>query len=225
MWVDGVHKSLPAFTQGAVVSARDKKTAMALESAVDIFRTTSPSYPIMASVEYAVKYPRNSALEEKVKAFQQHERIYQNDDWTKLCAIFGDKAFEAEKRLEDEGIYAEFCDGEHLTFYLSPATVEEEFFFLKARLLRLFEEYPLPEEKETQRIPAPLVLTNKQVEWVALDEAENRVCAGICGLFPPCTPLFQVGEIITKDKIEKMQKANNVFGLKDGKILIFQEEK
>ena len=27
MWVDGVHKSLPAFTQGAVVSARDEKTA------------------------------------------------------------------------------------------------------------------------------------------------------------------------------------------------------
>ena len=28
MWVDGVHKSLPAFTQGAVVSAKSEKTAI-----------------------------------------------------------------------------------------------------------------------------------------------------------------------------------------------------
>ena len=65
----------------------------------------------------------------------------------------------------------------------------------------------------------------RQVEWVVLDDAENRVCAGLCGLFPPCVPLFQIGDVITKEKIEKLQKANNVFGLKDGKILTFQEEK
>ena len=225
MWVDGVHKSLPAFTQGAVVSARDEKTAVALADAVDIFRTTSPSYPIMASVEYAVKYPRNLALENAVKTFQQHERVYQNEDWTKLCVRVGASAFEVEKQLVSEGIYAEFCDGENLTFYLSPVTREEEFSLLKARLLQVFEEYPLWSQKETQQIPAPFVSMGRQVEWVVLDDAENRVCAGLCGLFPPCVPLFQIGEVITKEKIEKLQKANNVFGLKDGKILTFQEEK
>ncbi|MBO5736749.1 MAG: aminotransferase class I/II-fold pyridoxal phosphate-dependent enzyme [Clostridia bacterium] len=225
MWVEGVHKSLPAFTQGAIVSARTEKMAVALENAVDIFRTTSPSYPIMASVEYAVKYPRNAALEEKVKAFQARERVYQNADWTKLVVRFGSGAFEAEKRLENEGIYAEFCDGKNLTFYLSPVTSEEEFTLLTERLEQLLEEYPLTEEKEAQPIPAPLIFTGKQTEWVDLDKAEGRVCARICGLFPPCVPLFQIGETITQDKIEKMQKANNVFGLKDGKILTFQEEK
>ena len=224
MWVDGVHKSLPAFTQGAVVSARNKKTAMALENAVDIFRTTSPSYPIMASVEYAVKYPRSVALEREVKAFQKYDRVYKNDDWTKLCVSFGVWAFDAEKRLESEGIYAEFCDGENLTFYLSPVTSEEEFTLLKTRLLQLFEEYPLTVEKSVQQIPVPLVLRNGKTEWVDLSKAENRVCARICGLFPPCVPLFRVGEVITKEKIQKLQKANNVFGLKDGKILTFQEE-
>ena len=224
MWVDGVHKSLPAFTQGAVVSARNEKTAEALENAVDIFRTTSPSYPIMASVEYAVKYPRNTVLEGRVKAFQTHERVYQNEDWTKLVVRFGDAAFEVEKQLEVEGIYAEFCDGENLTFYLSPATSEEEFNLLVTRLEQLFEKYPFTEEKDVQSIPAPIISTWKQTEWVALDQAEGRVCARICGLFPPCVPLFQVGEIITQGKMEKMKKANNVFGLKDGKILTFQEE-
>ena len=224
MWVDGVHKSLPAFTQGAVVSARDEKTAVALENAVDIFRTTSPSYPIMASVEYAVKYPRNTDLEEKVKAFQKQERVYRNADFTKLVVRFGAQAFAVEKQLEAEGIYAEFCDGEYLMFYLSPATSEEEFALLTERLSRLFEEYPCKGEKTTQPIPAPLILTGKATKWVALEQAEGRVCAGLCGLFPPCVPLFQIGEKITTEKIEKLQKANNVFGLKNGKILTFQEE-
>jgi arginine/lysine/ornithine decarboxylase len=31
IWVDGVHKSLPCYTQGAVVSARNEKLAEALE--------------------------------------------------------------------------------------------------------------------------------------------------------------------------------------------------
>ena len=225
MWVDGVHKNLPAFTQGAVVSARTEKIGTALAQAVDIFRTTSPSYPIMASVEYAVKYPRNIALEQAVKAFQQHERVYENADWTKLCVRFGEQAFNVEQYLENEGIYAEFCDGETLCFYLSPVTSDEEFTLLKETLLRLFDLYPTSGEKSVERIPAPTILPDKPTEWVVLEDAEGRVCAGLCGLFPPCTPLFKIGEIITKDKIEKLQKANNVFDLKDGKILTFQGEK
>ena len=222
LWVDGVHKSLPAFTQGAVVSARDGRIADALAKAVDVFRTTSPSYPIMASVEYAVKYPRNEGLERAAKAFQQHPRVYQNEDWTKLVVRFGKRAFEVEKILEDQGIYAEFCDGEALTFYLSPATKTEEFEILKATLERLFALYP-EEERDGQ---SSLLLSEKTeaTEWAFLDEAEGKICAGLCGLFPPCTPLFRIGEKITAEKIEKLQKANNVFGLKDGKILIYKEE-
>ena len=103
MWVDGVHKSLPALTQGAVVSAKNKKFADALQKGVDIFRTTSPSYPIMASVEYAVKYPRKITLEKRVHLFKkQNARIYQNSDWTKLCVRFGKYAFQVEKLLEEE---------------------------------------------------------------------------------------------------------------------------
>lgn len=224
IWVDGVHKSLPAFTQGAVVSARDKKTAAALESAVDIFRTTSPSYPIMASVEYAVKYPQNKDLEQAIRGWHSDERIYANEDWTKLCALFGQNAFEAEKQLESEGFYTEFCDGNVLTFYLSPVMNEVDYERLKTRLFQLFKEYPFIEEKEAQQIPAPAIFPKNEVEWVDLDKAEGRVCAGLCGLFPPCTPLFQIGERIDGERLSKIEKASNVFGLKNGQILVAKEE-
>lgn len=224
MWVDGVHKSLPALTQGAVVSAT-KEYAERLAEAVTTFRTTSPSYPIMASVEYAVKYPRNEGLEREVRAFASTDgRIELNDDWTKLCALFGACAFTAAKKLESRGVYAEFCDGERLCFYLSPATKARDFKRLKKELFRLFEKYPYTSEKNGERIPAPLLLTDGEREWTTLDESVGRVCAVECGLFPPCTPLLNAGEKITEEKIALLKAADNVFGLKEGKICVVKEK-
>ena len=223
MWVDGVHKSLPAFTQGAVVSAKDGKTAEALRKAVDIFRTTSPSYPIMASVEYAVKYPRNETLEKEAIEFEKaHPRVYFGGDWTKLCAVFGSSAFAVEKELEQAGIYAEFCDGNALVFYLSPATRVQDFRALKKRLSALFEKYPL--EDEGENAPAIFQERSEETEWIETGLAAGRVCANPCGLFPPCTPLVSVGEVITAEKIRLLLSADNVFGVYENKILVFKKD-
>lgn len=223
VWVDGVHKSLPAFTQGAIVSANTQALAEFLREGVDVFRTTSPSYPIMASVEYAVKYPRNEELETLAREFQNTcDRVLKNQDWTKLCVRFGEHAFQAEKELEQKGVFAEFCDGNVLTFYLSPATKKRDFVFLKNILQKLFKKYPL---KQVERIPAPLVLSKTgATEWVKLQESKDRICAANCGLFPPCTPLILNGEKITGEKIRLLSKASNVFGLKENKILVYKDE-
>ncbi|MBR2645997.1 MAG: aminotransferase class I/II-fold pyridoxal phosphate-dependent enzyme [Clostridia bacterium] len=250
IWVDGVHKSLPAFTQGAVVSARTAELGEALRKAVDIFRTTSPSYPVMASVEYAVKYPKNEALEREVAAFKNaHNRIYPSADWTKLCVRFGKDAFTVEKELEKAGLYAEFCDGNVVMFYLSAATTKKQFALLKNTLVALFEKYPLKEdtnentnettggEKSSERIVentaentvqldhAPLVLDeNTRTQWVSLDEAIGCICACACGMFPPCTPLISVGEQVKQEQIELLKNADNVFGLCENKILVYKHE-
>jgi len=233
MWVDGVHKNLPAFTQGAVVSARTEEWGEALRLAVDIFRTTSPSYPIMASVEYAVKYPENLLLKTSVEAFETScSRVYFGGDWTKLCARFGPSAFEVEKRLGKQGVYSEFCDGNVIMFYLSPATALRDFQRLKKQLIRLFEEYPLPvisvsneAENTVQRISGMSVFEKgTKKEWIEIEKSVDRICAIRCGLFPPCTPLLSDGELIEQSHVELLQKASNVFGLVDGKILVYKEE-
>ncbi len=225
IWVDGVHKSLPALTQGAVVSARTQALADALKKGVDIFRTTSPSYPIMASVEYAVKYPRNNKMERAVRAYAESSpRAVLHEDWTKLCILFGENAFAANAALEKRGIYAEFCDGNRIMFYLSPATKARQFKKLTRTLKKLLNAYPYIEKKQAQRNPAPLVsIANQPTEWVELREAEGRICAKTCGLFPPCTPLLLEGEKITKEKLELLRSATNVFGLKDKKILAVKD--
>ncbi len=137
LWVDGVHKSLPAFTQGAVVSAKAENWARLLAEGVRRFRTTSPSYPIMASVEYAVKYPRNLKIEAAAERFKQAHCCAANPDWTKLLVPFGARGEEAQRNLEAHGVYPEFNDGNYLMFYLSPCTKAGELKLLGRLLDRL----------------------------------------------------------------------------------------
>ncbi len=226
MWVDGVHKSLPALTQGAIASARSENFAEVLREGVERFRTSSPSYPIMASVEYAALYPRNACLEKEVRAYQaQEERVLFYEDWSKLCVRFGKHAFQAQKELEAKGIYPEFCDGEWVVFYLSPATKTRRFRLLKRALKALFIKYPYEEEKHVQRNPAPLLsLQNGEKEWVEIEQAAGRICAQNCGLFPPCTPLLRAGEQIDEKKIAALQAAPNLFGVREGKLLVYRQE-
>ena len=234
LWVDGVHKSLPAYTQGAVVSARDKAFADALKESVDIFRTTSPSYPIMASVEYAVKFPRAEELEREAIGYllQNPELFHFGGDWTKVCLLAGELAFEIKEKLEEKGIFAEFCDGNVLQFYLSPATTKRQFCALKKALSpwlkRLKVAAKNSAEKSIQQIPAPTIFKkvgeNTSKKWVPIEESLGKICARVCGLFPPCLPLILVGESICEEKISLLKKADSVFGLEDGKICVFAEE-
>ena len=225
MWVDGVHKSLPALTQGAVVSAQ-KPCVEALGAAVDIFRTTSPSYPIMASVEYAVKYPQNAWLEGFVQGLKKEKPyLYEGEDYTKLCAFAVD-GFALEQAAIAEGIYPEFAEDHLVCFYLSPAQEREDVDRLVAFLERANEKGLLLAEKDVHSSPAPVEICKTEgcaTEKIPLLEAEGRVAASICGLFPPCLPLIRKGERITKEKIEALQKAQNVFGVENGKILVHKD--
>jgi arginine/lysine/ornithine decarboxylase len=210
-----------------VVSVRRVDYAEKLAEGLDIFRTTSPSYPIMASVEYAVKYPRNEGLETAVKDYANgNARVYLGEDWTKLFALFQGNAFAVEKELQALGIYAEFCDGDGILFYLSPATDEREWALLKEALDGLFARYPLQEktgEKGLHYDPSPLACcVDGEKEWVELSQAEGRISAAVCGLFPPCTPLLRVGEVISSEKLALLAKAGNVFGLKERKISVYR---
>ena len=222
-WVDGVHKSLPAFTQGAVVSARTESYANALEKSVDIFRTTSPSYPIMASVEYAVKYPQNTILAQKTVEFcrKYPDFVTLNSDWTKLCVRVND-GFRIEKQLEREGFYAEFCDGSVIMFYLSPAMKLKQFNALKKRLERLFANETPCDFDNKPRGKRFEISDAAETELLPLNESENKICARTCGLFPPCEPLIVRGEKITQEKLDLLQTADNTFGLTDGKILVIK---
>lgn len=215
MWVDGVHKSLPAMTQGAVVSAKGIWTDLLAES-VPCFRTTSPSYPILASIEYAVKYPRNERIERAAEGVKRALGALENPDWSKIVIPFGKKSGDARRFLESRGVYPEFDDGNYLMFYLSPATRRREL----NKLVHLVKRLPRGEVASDARMRGR---TGNTTVALLPQEAVGRVCAQTCGLFPPCMPVLFPGDVVSGDAARRLSGAVSAFGLSDGKIIVFED--
>ena len=222
MWVDGAHKSLPALTQGAAVSAKSEEWAAALNEGVRLFHTTSPSYPILASVEEAFLYPRNQKIETLAQAFKTRVGAVPNEDWSKALMRYAENANGVERYLQSHGVYPEFNDGNYIMFYLSPCTKAGH---LK-RLEKLLKKCPPPltasEDIENVSLASD---GGMSVEEVYVHEAIGRVCACDAGVFPPSLPVVCKGEILTKDVADRLSGATHTFGLRDGKISVYSEKK
>lgn len=241
IWVDGAHKSLPTLTQGAILSLNDERLVPDAEEGLQMFRTTSPSYPIMASVEYGVKaMAADGGMLEQAKiaaaAFgvQISTLGYRpSEDWTKVVVDFkpfGISSDEAAKFLEKHGIYPELSDGRRLVFYLSPMVTAGDLNKLRKRLIQATRNKKLKGTyTERPAIPAGERTYSYQYafrnafEWVPLEESAGRMSARNVGLTPPCIPVIVAGEIITEAQIRVLQASNGTFGILNGKIRVVKK--
>ena len=241
MWVDGAHKTLATLTQGAIVSVNNPDLIPLAEDALSILRTTSPSFPIMASVEYGVKSIANKITilttakqtVERFKAEATEFTFYKNDDWTKLLIDFKPLGIDPQgalKLLEKRGIYAELADGRYILFYLSPMIKEGDLANLKKHLLAVTANKKLkgtyrekPEIPETERSYSFQYALKRQSEWIELEKAVGRMCAKNAGLAPPCIPLVVIGEMITNATVSALSQAKSTFGLNNGKICVVKK--
>ena len=240
LWVDGAHKSLPVLTQGAIVSVGNKELVPALEEGLNIFRTTSPSYPIMASVEYGIKFVKNNGqvLKDAVEAVKTFKKkcvlpVLENDDWTKIAVDFSEKGISADRAaelLEKEGIYCELSDGRYIIFYASVMTAEADLNSLNNAVSAIAEDGSL---KNTY-IPRPVIPKNacncrflyalkSGREPVPLKDALGKISATNAGITPPCIPVVAAGEIITKEVIEVLSSSKSTFGLDGDKIWVVKK--
>jgi lysine decarboxylase len=242
MWVDGAHKTLTTLTQGAIVNINNESALPALKEGLEIFRTTSPSYPIMASVEFGVKYPINNpekltAAKDAVQMFKKEVKdlipLYENDDWAKIvvdCKPLEMSSYLVSEMLEKKGIYAEMADGRYIVFYLSPVVTYNDLRVLKGKLLSVlkskklrftYEERPLIPVAD--RTYSYVFAIKKQHELVPLKQAVGRMCARNAGFTPPCIPVIVAGEIVTASAVATLLSAHSTFGIDDGKILVVKK--
>lgn len=241
MWVDGVHKTLPALTQGAVVCVNNEKLIARAQEALDIFRTTSPSFPIMASVEYSVKYFVNNpkflaramnAVNE-LKAGLEGITLYPSQDWTKFAVDFkplGISPYLAQQLLEKKGVYPELNDGRYILFYLSPSVEPYHLAELKNVLLWVCAQRKLqntyadvPALPAADRTYSFLYAYRQKTEAVPLKQAVGRMCADNAGVTPPCLPVVIAGEIISEQAVQVLSKAKQTFGVVNGKINVVKK--
>lgn len=241
IWVDGAHKCLPTLTQGAVVCVNNESLISRAEEGLSIFRTTSPSYPIMASVEYGVKYfinnpkqlAKGKSVAEELKAGLKGLPIYPSSDWTKISVDF--KALDvspylAQEALQKKGVYAEMNDGRYLLFYLSPCIDGFSALEFKNAIIGVCAQrklrgtyVPLPEIPRAERTYSFLYAYKQKYEWAPISEAEGRMSADNAGVSPPCVPVLVAGELVTREAINCLSSAKSTFGVANGCIKVVKK--
>ena len=241
MWVDGAHKTLPVLTQGAVVAVNNEKLITRVEDALSVFRTTSPSFPVMASVEYGYKYflnnpkllQRAQVAVAELKAELKGVTFYPSQDATKLAVDFkplGVSPYLAQAYLEKKGIYPEMNDGRYLLFYISPSTDPRHVAELKSALhsvcgaKKMKNTYKeVPPVPTAERTYSFLYAYRQKYEWVPLKSAVGRMCADNAGITPPCLPVVIAGELVSEQAVQALTKANSTFGVVNGHIKVVKK--
>lgn len=242
IWVDGVHKTLPCLTQAAVLAVGNKTLTAKVSGSVNLFRTTSPSYPIMSSIEYGEEFMeangrdllsklRVETLALKSRLNAKGLKTLSEGDSLKLAVDFksvGISPYKAEKYLNGKKIYAEMNDGRYLLFILGINTGKFQMLKLEYMLLKLLKKRDLRGTYE-ERIPAktgvrvmPYLKAAKESrkESVLLSESAGKIVAENVGVFPPCFPLCMAGEVMTEDIIAVLAAAKHTFGINNNKIKV-----
>ena len=241
--VESAHKTLCSLNQGSYCYCKEEFKE-SLDSAVNKFVSSSPSYPILASIEYGLKaYDRNKAYKvigyiNVVKGvLKKYDFGYlESADPLKLTIDFYGYDIKSVMNIfEKKKIYAELVGDRYALFMFSTENEKKDF-------TKIIKAIKLVNKKFEKRAGVTLntafkksksvgFLTAKKAmeEFVPLENCEGRISKEEVGITPPSFPVIISGEIITKEKIDFLVNAFNfgkeLFGVSDGKIKVVKDEK
>ncbi len=210
--VVSAHKTLPALGQAALlfVSGMDPDR---VRRAASIFGTSSPSYPILASMDLARGFLEGEGGEEYRRAAclcQELRRKFPclsgslSLDPCRLTVKAKDGPALA-RALEEEGIFPEMSDASHVVFILTCADSGEDFARLAAALERnralLGSGAPVPPPPLPERKLTPRQAVFAPSESCPLSGCEGRVSACQIAPYPPGVPVVAPGEVIGKKEL------------------------
>lgn len=231
--VASAHKTWPALGSSAILY-RNKRfdiSKQELKTRSAIFATTSPSFPILASIDYArgllegeygAKYRKTAEYTARLR-----DAINENTPFHALCpgdgllldpcrltvdTLHGGlSGFEADKLLQAQNIYMEMADERYIVAILTCCDGPAEFSRLYGALRALPSGGkepdaplpPLPEPKLRCSIRQGLFGPKKHV---SLRDAADEICGEIVAPYPPGIPVLAPGEEITEKHIAYLQK-------------------
>lgn len=215
--VKSVHKTLPSLTQTAILLVRRGIVDMAaLDHALDIFETSSPSYLLMASIDGCVSLMESrgaeilrgwrQALEEfhEGAASLAHLRVCRQDEPSKLVidtSRAGISGFELMRRLREENVELEMASLRYAVAMTGAGDTRETLCeFLNA--LRAADQglsasevsAPLPTLPRPARVLSPKAALRAPSESVSARQAVGRVSASYAWAYPPGIPMLVPGE-------------------------------
>lgn len=235
--VQSFHKTLPALTQAAVLHIGSGRIDISkVKKAVSMLTTTSPSYMIMASIEYTCglagtegekKYSRLlERLELMKKELSGMEKLRLIPDKLDGCerdpsrivvnTVNSDiSGFDLARMLSSEyGIYAEMADEYNVVFITSAFDGENEINALKQGLADIDKKVERRKRdicSEKLLYPGECTIPDclSYLEGgvnVRLIESEGYKSAGIVTPYPPGIPVLCPGEKILKGHIDYLRR-------------------
>ena len=229
-----IHKTLPAMGQAAVLLAAAGVDTTALREFTALFGTSSPSYPVMASIDLARAYTEGrgrdayrraaegcGALRDFVAAHTPFIPLTETDypvlDPCRLtvCTAGTDMTGHAlaDALWSEYGVACEMADDRNAVFILTGADNLSALRRLRRGLRRIADRRdPAPLPAPTGVFPAAERVLSVREAWfaprgrVAPDAAEGQVCARPVTPYPPGVPLLWPGEKITRAHIELIRE-------------------
>lgn len=213
---DGVvvsaHKTLPAMGQSALLFTRGVDPELVRRRA-SLYGSSSPSYPMMASLDAAREWMLGPGKQEYDRAARRVAGLRRRfpsvgdqlpwDPARLTVKVKNGPAF--AQALEGMGIYPEMEDGGHVVFICSAQDREEDLDRLEGALSALEGEMgpcpPLPAPPAPERVLSPRQALFAPVETLPLADCLGRVAAGQLAPYPPGIPVVAPGERIGKKEL------------------------
>lgn len=215
MTADSAHKTLNVLTGGALLQIGDSRFAENAKAAMALFGSTSPSYPVMASLDLArawlADHPGGFAQTQgavRALADLAAQRGIPNisQDPTRLTlqtAAIGLHGEEAAEILRAHGAEPEMADGGFVVLICTPWNTPADYDRLAAGIAALPVGKPLPPVPELPPLPPVRVPLRKAVfapaHRVPLREAVGCIAARTACPCPPGIPVVMPGEEVTAE--------------------------
>lgn len=230
--VNSAHKTLNALTGAAYLHVKSSLIdRRRLRAALEMFRTSSPSYPIAASADIARAYLEDGTswnrLIDYCKSFRQEIseslmlRVIENEDPTRIVinfSIFETSGFEIYDILSDEfGIDAEMADSVNVVLIASPSNTKTDFERLYDALNSISsgltvrkEPYKVLSPSARERYIDPQSAFYSDTEYRRMTDCINCVCSQTITAYPPGIPVLCAGELITPSHILYLRHLKNI---------------
>ncbi|MDQ0177928.1 aminotransferase class I/II-fold pyridoxal phosphate-dependent enzyme [Bacillus chungangensis] len=234
--VQSAHKMLPAMTMGSFLHINT--TAVAIEKVtfyLGALQSSSPSYPIMASLDMA-RYYLSSMTKDDI-CYTIHERnsfvkqLHKNDgiivqekeqmDPLKIALrLRGISGYELQERFIKNGIYPELADP-YQVLLVWPLLKSGCTFPSKEaaeKINKSISDVNINRKEDSEKYNDHFgdglfkglelsyqEIENRQIRWVPLEKAENEIAAKMVIPYPPGVPLLITGEKISRKTLMQLQ--------------------
>ncbi len=237
------HKTLPALTPGTYLCTNGGRAGELARQAFLLLHTSSPSYPIMASLDWAREYMRKNGhkklqeLHDFTRKLKERLRgssviIADNADFTRLCVDISALSLtqaRVDNVLKSCGVTAEICTPEMLVFILTAADSKSNL-SAAARVLQRLADMPKGRKRSVAVPQTPPVRVMEYLEAAEadsvlcpLEQSAGRVLAKDIGFYPPGTPTVAAGELMDESWLSYLIPARKrLFGLENGCVYVIQ---